>query len=117
MPSSAPNSYEWYEDDILESRQVDSRTVVAGLPETWWTYDWWMAGTAFSGLWLLESWTSGASPLSRPDLLHMAYGLATLLLALASCSVLYKILKPCSERLAPMIVAASGIAMLLAHGA
>ena len=80
-------------------------------------YDRWIAGFPYSGLWLLESWTSGGSALGTADLNHMAYGLTTLLLALAACITMYKALARTSERLAGTIVAVSGIAMFLAHTA
>ncbi len=89
--------------------------VVAVQPEFWGTYDRWIVGIPYSGLWLLESWTSGGSALGKAGLIHMAYGLATLLLALAVCAALYKALARTSERLAGITVTVSGIAMFLAH--
>lgn len=117
MSAGAPSSYEWHEDDIRDNHPALDRMDAAGERESWRIYDLWVAITPYSGLWLLESWISGGSALGEAGLIHMAYGLATLLLAVAACTALYKAWERTSKRLAVMIVAVSGIAMLAAHRA
>lgn len=117
MPSSAPHTDEWHEHNVLKSRPASGRRVAADLPESRWAYDWCVAGSAYSGLWLLASWTSGGSALGTAGLLHMAQSLATLLLALAVCTALYKLCRRTLRRLAPTVVIVSGIIMLVAHSA
>ena len=115
MRPPSKDSYEWYEDDVLETSQTLARAAVAGLPETWWSYDWWMAGIVYSGLWLLESWTAGGATVAGAGLIHLVRGSATLLLALAGCYILFRICKPYSVRLGQLLTIMAGAAMLLAH--
>jgi hypothetical protein len=114
MRSGSKDSYEWYEDEIMETSQAYAEAAVAGLPESWWNYDWWMAGIAYSGLWLLESWTA-AGAASEAGLIHLVHGSATLLLALAGCYAVFRICKPYSARLGQLVTIVAGVAMLLAH--
>ncbi|HZH51767.1 MAG TPA: hypothetical protein VEZ16_07775 [Microvirga sp.] len=86
------DTYDWYDDDAFAAPAPVVPPAVAGLPESWWNYEWWMAGIAYAGLWLLESWTSGSSAVAG----HMIWSLATLLLALACCYGLYGICAPYS---------------------
>ncbi|RDI60762.1 hypothetical protein [Microvirga subterranea] len=117
MPSSAPHTDEWHKHDIIKSHPASGRKVAADLAESRWAYDWCVAGTAYSGLWLLASWTAGGSALQTAGLFHMAHSLATLLLALAACTALYKLCGRVLRRLAPTVAIISGIIMLVAHSA
>ena len=114
MRPGSKDSYEWYEDDVLETSQTLDEAAVAGLPESWWNYDWWMAGIAYSGLWLLESWTASGA-VAEARLIHLVHGMATLLLALAGCYAVFRICKPYSARLGQLVTIVAGAAMLLAH--
>ena len=71
-----------------------------------------LAGIAYAGLWLLESWTS-RSPAAVAG--HMTWSLAMLLLALACCYGLYRVCARHSQRAGRILCSAIGIAMLLAH--
>ncbi|MCB5177181.1 MULTISPECIES: hypothetical protein [Microvirga] len=113
MRSPRPDSYDWYDDALEAPPEIDA--AVAGLPESWWDYDWWMAGIAYSALWLLESWTSGGAAAGARSLVNMAYGALTLSLVLVCCYALFKICKPLSERLGQVVCVAAAIALLLAH--
>jgi hypothetical protein len=115
MPSWSRSSHEWYEEDVLETSQALGPIAVAGLPASWWNYDRWMAGVAYSGLWLLESWTSDGSPFGASGSARMAFGFATLLLALGVCLGLWRGCKGHSKRLAHIASVLAAIAMLLAH--
>jgi hypothetical protein len=115
MPSWSRNSHEWYDEEVLETSQAFTPMAVAGLPASWWNYDWWMAGITYSALWLLESWTSGGSPFGPSDPARMTFGIATLLLALGVCLGLFRACKENSERLAQIASVLVAVAMLLAH--
>jgi hypothetical protein len=114
MRSGSKDSYEWYEDDVLETSQTLAEAAVAGLPESWWNYDWWITGIAYSGLWLLESWTA-AGAVAEAGLIHLVHGFATLLLALAGCYAVLRICTPYSARLGQLVTVVAGTAMLLVH--
>jgi len=74
-----------------------------------------MAGVAYSGLWLFESWTSDQSPFGPSVPARMSFGFVGLMPALWVCYSLYLICRPLSRLTAQIVSVISGIAMLVAH--
>jgi hypothetical protein len=115
MLCGPPESCEWHEEDVLEASQGPADAPVAGLPEYWRYYDWWMAGAAYSGPWLFESWTSDQSPFGPSVPARMSFGVVGLLLALWVCYGLFLICRPLSRLTGRIVSVTSGIALLVAH--
>ncbi len=111
MRHKSRDTYDWYdEDDAFKALKPEIDPTLAGLPDSWRHYGWWIAGIGFAVLWMLESWTSGGS------LSAMAKGLLGLLLTFGLCLSVYQYSKPASERLAHGLTMLIATAMLIAHG-
>ncbi|WP_210484865.1 hypothetical protein [Microvirga antarctica] len=107
-------SYDWYDDaETLEGALAPS-AAYPGLPPAWQFFGWWVAGVAFSLVWLLESWTV-SSP-GRNAVGELAEGVWTLLLSLAICYGTYRFATAQSRNLARVLCISSAVVLLLHHG-
>lgn len=103
---------DWSDDDLFDDH-LDAAP--AGLPETWRHYRWWLAALAFSGLWMLQSWSS-LETLPRTDhLFHLSLSTVSLLLSLGFCWALHQFCKPYSPALGRILCVLGATALLIQY--
>ena len=84
-----------------------------GFPIAWQHFGWWLAGIAFSAIWILETWKA-TSP-AQNAVGSLAESLWTLLLSLAICLGIYRFSKAQSRPLAHVLCIVSAVVLLLNH--
>ncbi|MBF9233543.1 hypothetical protein [Microvirga alba] len=117
MRQSSHNSNDWYDDDYArQAMDPESGVGLAGLPDSWRHYGWWIAGIVYSAIWMAESWTSGGSAPGMAGIGYLAQGLWRLALALLICWGIFKFCKPRFERLASALCVLGAVVMLVRYG-
>jgi hypothetical protein len=113
MTQSRQETYDWYDEaDGLEAPRGGDR-VLPGIPSAWQHFGWWIAGVAFSVLWILETWMAAAP--GQYFVGSLAESIWTLLLSLAICIGIYRFSKAQSRPLAQVMCIVSAIVLLLNH--
>jgi hypothetical protein len=108
MPHRSHDTYDWREDDdAFEAAASPASIALAGLPASWHSYDWWMAGIAFASVWILDVWTSSES------LLGLTTGLLGLAVTLTVCCGIHRLCRPYSVRLAQAFCIVTAIGTLI----
>ncbi|NIX76469.1 hypothetical protein [Microvirga terricola] len=113
MHQHSHNRNHWYDDD---STAEDEATGLTGLPLSWRHYGWWIAGIAYSIIWMTESWTSGGSAPGMTGIDYLAQSLWRLCLALLVCWGIFAFFKHRVERLAPVLCILGAVVILLRYG-
>jgi hypothetical protein len=109
MPQRSYTNHGWQEDDALEASLSPDDIALAGLPVSWHSYDWWLAGLAYSAIWIVDSW------MVNDSLLALMGGLASLAVTLALCFTVYRLCRPYSARLAQMLCLLTAAGVLIWH--
>jgi hypothetical protein len=110
MPQRSYTKHGWQDDDdTLEASLLPGNAALAGLPVSWHSYDWWLAGLAFSAIWILDSWMVSDS------LMALAGGLASLVVTLALCIAVHRLCRPHSARLAQMLCILTAVSVFIWH--
>lgn len=105
-----------FDDDLFADHRADPDDVaLAGLPESWRNYRWWLAALAFSGLWMLQSWTILEALSGVSHLLQLSLSIVSLLLSLGSCWALYQLCKPHSPALSQVVCVLGATLLLFQH--
>lgn len=113
MTRSRQETYDWYEDATAAKAPRAKAEALPAMADSRLQFGWWIAGVAFSSLWMLESWTLSFPAPNRVGAL--AGSLWALLLSLSICYGIYKFSKVQSKALATLLCVISAIVLLLHH--
>jgi hypothetical protein len=110
---SRQETHDWYDDaDSLEAPRATTQALPR-IPASWHHFSWWLAGTTFSAMWMLETWTA-----ALPGQTHagsLAESFWALILALGICYGTYNFSKSQSRPLAHLLCVVSAVVLLLNH--
>ncbi|KAB0266983.1 hypothetical protein [Microvirga brassicacearum] len=113
MTRSRQETYDWYENATAAKAPRARAEALPATTDSRLQFGWWIAGVAFSSLWMLESWTHSFPSPNRVG--GLAGSLWALLLSLSICYGIYKFSKVQSKAIATLLCVISAIVLLLHH--